>query len=90
MGEAKLGGASRTGQKCQSTVASEASFKSLSPLLKRPFCLDRSTGEAFAEFNSTGDARRALEKNKQMIGARYVELFPSSREEATRAATSRI
>ena len=48
----------------------------------RPF------GVAFAEFSSPEDARAAMRKDRHSMGARYVELFASSREEATRAATS--
>lgn len=48
----------------------------------------RATGTAFVEFTSPDEARRAMNKDRQSLGTRYVELFPSSREEATRAATS--
>ncbi|KAJ7550609.1 hypothetical protein O6H91_07G109200 [Diphasiastrum complanatum] len=46
----------------------------------------RATGEAFVEFSGAGDAKSAMRKDKMTIGSRYVELFPSSREEAVRAA----
>ncbi len=39
----------------------------------------RSTGEAFVEFVSEPESRAAMAKNKESIGSRYVELFPSSR-----------
>lgn len=47
----------------------------------------RATGEAFVDFGSPEDAKSAMNKDKMTLGSRYVELFPSSREEATRAAT---
>jgi heterogeneous nuclear ribonucleoprotein F/H len=46
----------------------------------------RATGEAFVEFGSPNESRDAMKKDKMTLGTRYVELFPSSREEATRAA----
>eukprot|EP00850_Spirogloea_muscicola_P024205 SM000481S16628 [mRNA] locus=s481:3044:4496:- [translate_table: standard] len=46
----------------------------------------RTTGEAFVEFASPEEAVAAMAKDRQMLGTRYVELFPSSREETTRAA----
>jgi heterogeneous nuclear ribonucleoprotein F/H len=48
----------------------------------------RPSGVAFAEFASSDDARQAMRKDRCSMGSRYVELFPSSREEATRAATA--
>ncbi|KAJ8498920.1 hypothetical protein OPV22_009472 [Ensete ventricosum] len=45
----------------------------------------RATGEAYAEFPSAETAKKAMRKDKMMIGSRYVELFPSSPEEARRA-----
>uniref|UniRef100_A0A0C9RM99 TSA: Wollemia nobilis Ref_Wollemi_Transcript_11219_1353 transcribed RNA sequence n=2 Tax=Wollemia nobilis TaxID=56998 RepID=A0A0C9RM99_9CONI len=47
----------------------------------------RATGEAFVEFSNTADSKAAMSKDKMMIGSRYVELFPSTREEASRAAS---
>lgn len=48
----------------------------------------RPSGVAFVEFNSPEDARAAHQQmDRQSMGTRYVELFASSREEATRAAT---
>jgi heterogeneous nuclear ribonucleoprotein F/H len=46
----------------------------------------RPSGQAFVEFTSPEEAQAALKKNKASMGSRYVELFPSSREEATRNA----
>ncbi|CAK9214221.1 unnamed protein product [Sphagnum troendelagicum] len=46
----------------------------------------RATGEAFVEFSSTLEAKAAMNKDKMTLGSRYVEIFPSSHEEATRAA----
>ena len=48
----------------------------------------RPSGMAFVEFASAEDAKAAMVRDRQTMGSRYVELFPSSREEATRAATS--
>lgn len=48
----------------------------------------KATGEAFVEFASAEEARKAMRKDKMMIGSRYVELFPSTPEEA-RLASSR-
>lgn len=47
----------------------------------------RPSGQAFVEFATPEDAAGAMAKDRQMLGNRYVELFPSSREEATRTAT---
>ena len=44
----------------------------------------RPSGQAFVEFPTAEAAQAALKKNKASMGSRYVELFPSSREEATR------
>jgi heterogeneous nuclear ribonucleoprotein F/H len=48
----------------------------------------RPSGVAFAEFASPEDAKAAMRKDRSSMGSRYVELFASSREEATRAATA--
>lgn len=45
----------------------------------------RATGEAFVEFASAEEAKRAMGKDRMTIGPRYVELFPSTPEEARRA-----
>ncbi|CAG5131528.1 unnamed protein product [Candidula unifasciata] len=42
----------------------------------------RSTGEAFVQFVSSQIAERALEKHKERIGHRYIEIFKSSMSEA--------
>jgi heterogeneous nuclear ribonucleoprotein F/H len=48
----------------------------------------RPKGEAFVQFTTTAGAARALEKNKQNMGHRYIEVFMSSMEEAKRAQVS--
>jgi len=45
----------------------------------------RSSGEAYVQFAEKGDVDKALEKNKQSIGHRYIEVFRSSMMEAQRA-----
>ena len=48
----------------------------------------RPAGIAFVEFASADEARLVVGlRNRKMMGSRYVELFPSSRDEATRVAT---
>ena len=48
----------------------------------------RPAGIAFVEFGSADEARQVVGlRNRKMMGSRYVELFPSSRDEATRVAT---
>eukprot|EP00249_Psilotum_nudum_P011320 c23100_g1_i1 orf=403-1755(-) len=42
---------------------------------------DCSTGEAFVEFVSPEEARRAMERHRQNIGSRYIELFRASKSE---------
>lgn len=44
----------------------------------------RPAGTAFVDFQTPQDAQQALGKDKQMMGTRYVELFPSSRNELER------
>jgi heterogeneous nuclear ribonucleoprotein F/H len=39
-------------------------------------------------YTSAEDSAAAMTKDRHSMGSRYVELFPSSREEATRAATA--
>ncbi|CAI0450084.1 unnamed protein product [Linum tenue] len=38
----------------------------------------RPNGEAFVEFESAGDSKAAMEKDRMTLGNRYIELFPSS------------
>ncbi|XP_072964568.1 uncharacterized protein [Typha angustifolia] len=45
----------------------------------------KATGEAYVEFPSAEIAKKAMCKDKMTIGARYVELFPSTPEEVRRA-----
>ena len=45
----------------------------------------KATGEAYVEFASAEEAKRAMCKDKMTIGSRYVELFPSTPDEARRA-----
>ncbi|CAI5471587.1 unnamed protein product [Closterium sp. Yama58-4] len=49
--------------------------------------IGRLTGEAFVEFGSVDEARAALGKDRERMGTRYIELYLSSRDEATRIAT---
>ncbi|CAM8949704.1 hypothetical protein QQ045_018112 [Rhodiola kirilowii] len=44
----------------------------------------KATGEAYVEFDSAEDAKSAMSKDKMTIGSRYVELFPSTPDEASR------
>ncbi|XP_052195713.1 uncharacterized protein LOC127803500 isoform X1 [Diospyros lotus] len=45
----------------------------------------KATGEAYVEFSSAEEAKKAMHKDKMTIGSRYVELFPSTPDEARRA-----
>uniref|UniRef100_A0A7N0ZWG5 RRM domain-containing protein n=2 Tax=Kalanchoe fedtschenkoi TaxID=63787 RepID=A0A7N0ZWG5_KALFE len=45
----------------------------------------KATGEAYVEFDSAEDAKNAMSMDKMTIGTRYVELFPSTPDEARRA-----
>uniref|UniRef100_A0A0E0MIH6 RRM domain-containing protein n=1 Tax=Oryza punctata TaxID=4537 RepID=A0A0E0MIH6_ORYPU len=45
----------------------------------------KATGEAYVEFPTAEVAKTAMCKDKMTIGTRYVELFPSTPEEASRA-----
>ncbi|GAB4848386.1 hypothetical protein Ancab_003081 [Ancistrocladus abbreviatus] len=45
----------------------------------------KATGEAYVEFSSAEEAKKAMCKDKMTIGSRYIELFPSTPEEARRA-----
>ncbi|KAG0484302.1 hypothetical protein HPP92_008219 [Vanilla planifolia] len=44
----------------------------------------KATGEAYVEFGSVEVAKKAMSKDKMTIGSRYVELFPSTKDEARR------
>lgn len=44
----------------------------------------RPTGVALVEFGTPQDAQAAAAKDKQMMGTRYIEVFPSSRDELQR------
>jgi heterogeneous nuclear ribonucleoprotein F/H len=41
----------------------------------------RNTGIAFVEFPSPQEAAAAMGKNKQMMGNRYIEMFPATRSD---------
>lgn len=45
----------------------------------------KATGEAYVEFESADEAKEAMARDRKMIGSRYVELFPSTPDEARRA-----
>lgn len=46
----------------------------------------KATGEAYVEFSSAAEAKMAMmAKHKMTLGSRYVEIFPSSPEEADQA-----
>ncbi|EFJ14378.1 hypothetical protein SELMODRAFT_446014 [Selaginella moellendorffii] len=42
---------------------------------------DRPTGEAFVEFISSKEAQRAMERHRNNIGSRYIELFRATKSE---------
>lgn len=44
----------------------------------------RPNGMAFVEFDAPESAEAAMKKDKQIMGSRYVEIFPSSTEERSR------
>ncbi|XP_073122715.1 uncharacterized protein [Henckelia pumila] len=46
----------------------------------------KATGEAYVEFASAEEAKKAMCKDKMLIGSRYVELFPSTPDDAKRSA----
>jgi len=45
----------------------------------------RATGEAYVGFSSPDDSRRAMELHRKTMGARYIELFISNKDEQGRA-----
>jgi len=44
--------------------------------------MGRSSGEAFVQFNCTEDVQEAMKKNRENMGWRYIEIFPSTSREA--------
>ena len=50
-----------------------------------PLAIDgRASGQAYVQFTNEKDAQRALKKNREYMGHRYVEVFESSMEDAFR------
>ncbi|MCD9640146.1 hypothetical protein HAX54_025257 [Datura stramonium] len=47
----------------------------------------KATGDAYVEFASVEEAKKAMCKDNVMIGSRYIELFPSDPDEARRAGS---
>lgn len=45
----------------------------------------KATGEAYVVFSSAEEAKKAMCRDNKLIGTRYIELFPSTPEEARRA-----
>lgn len=45
----------------------------------------RATGEAYVQFDSAEDSKRAMDLHRKMMGNRYIELFLSNKEEHGRA-----
>lgn len=41
----------------------------------------RPTGEAYVEFAGSQESEAAMGKDRKMLGSRYIELFPSTRQE---------
>eukprot|EP00210_Caulerpa_lentillifera_P006992 g6687.t1 len=47
----------------------------------------RPSGTAFVEFSAQDDAQKAMSRDRQMMGTRYIEIFESSAEERARYTT---
>eukprot|EP01023_Acetabularia_acetabulum_P017501 TRINITY_DN18746_c0_g2_i3.p2 TRINITY_DN18746_c0_g2~~TRINITY_DN18746_c0_g2_i3.p2 ORF type:complete len:219 (-),score=31.96 TRINITY_DN18746_c0_g2_i3:298-954(-) len=47
----------------------------------------RPTGEAFVEFPTQNDREEALKRDRNMIGHRYIELFPANKADVDRAVS---
>ncbi|GAB2287041.1 hypothetical protein Dimus_021428 [Dionaea muscipula] len=45
----------------------------------------RPSGDAFVEFSNPEDSRAAMSKDRKTLGSRYIELFPSSKQEMDEA-----
>ena len=45
----------------------------------------RATGEAYVQFETMDDSKRAMDLHRKMMGNRYIELFLSNKEEHGRA-----
>uniref|UniRef100_A0A3Q2QNQ6 G-rich RNA sequence binding factor 1 n=1 Tax=Fundulus heteroclitus TaxID=8078 RepID=A0A3Q2QNQ6_FUNHE len=45
----------------------------------------RNSGEAYVQFSSQAEADRALQKHRELMGHRYIEVFPSSRADVQSA-----
>ncbi|XP_008417576.1 G-rich sequence factor 1 [Poecilia reticulata] len=45
----------------------------------------RNSGQAYVQFSSQEEAKRALQKDRELIGHRYIEVFPSSMEDVQSA-----
>ena len=45
----------------------------------------RSSGQAFVQFTNSADAAKALTRNRQNMGQRYIEVFESSMEDAIKS-----
>ena len=50
----------------------------------------RATGDAFVLFEEEEDADKALQKHKDIIGSRYIELFRSTTAEVQQVNVNRI
>ena len=50
----------------------------------------RATGDAFVLFEEEEDADKALQKHKDIIGSRYIELFRSTTAEVQQVSVYRV